>query len=160
MNLDNINKWLTLSANAGVLVGIIFLSLEIQQSNRIATANTEIEIRNNFSSVNESIYSDPYVSDLLVKLGDHQAILGDSEKLRFGSFIRRMMNVWLAIETAYENDMAPEETYNLIEDDIRGMFGRYPAGLPIWREVYGSYPALQDTQTFVLINNVLQEKNF
>ena len=45
MNMDILNKWLTLVANAGVIAGIIFLSIEvgqqsesIDQSNRIANA--------------------------------------------------------------------------------------------------------------------------
>lgn len=36
MNTDSVNKWLTLAANIGVLAGIIFLSIEIRQTNRIA----------------------------------------------------------------------------------------------------------------------------
>lgn len=32
MNLDNLNKWLTLASNLGVLIGIIFLTVEINQN--------------------------------------------------------------------------------------------------------------------------------
>ena len=32
MNLEKLNQWLTLTANVGVLVGIIFLAIEIQQN--------------------------------------------------------------------------------------------------------------------------------
>ena len=32
MNLDNLNKWLTLVANLGVVVGIFFLAIEIRQN--------------------------------------------------------------------------------------------------------------------------------
>lgn len=39
MNLDNLNKWLTLVANIGVLAGIAFLAIELQQSNKIAISS-------------------------------------------------------------------------------------------------------------------------
>jgi len=32
MNLDNLNRWITLGANIGVLAGIIFLAIEINQN--------------------------------------------------------------------------------------------------------------------------------
>jgi hypothetical protein len=33
MNLDKLNRWLSLLANLGVLVGLIFLIAELNQSN-------------------------------------------------------------------------------------------------------------------------------
>jgi hypothetical protein len=44
-------------ANIGVIIGLIFLVLEIRQSNRIATATSEIEIRTMFSELNEALYA-------------------------------------------------------------------------------------------------------
>lgn len=38
MNLDGINKWLSLGANVGVLVGIIFLAMEIRQNSEVTIA--------------------------------------------------------------------------------------------------------------------------
>ena len=39
MDLDRLNKWLTLVANFGVLVGIIFLILELSQNTQALRAN-------------------------------------------------------------------------------------------------------------------------
>lgn len=40
MKLENANSWLALVANIGVIVGIVFLALEINQSNRHAQSAT------------------------------------------------------------------------------------------------------------------------
>ena len=40
MNIERLNSWLTLIANIGVIAGIIFLALEIDQSNREARSAT------------------------------------------------------------------------------------------------------------------------
>ena len=38
MNADTVNKWLTLSANLGVVIGLILLLIEIDQNNDLARA--------------------------------------------------------------------------------------------------------------------------
>jgi hypothetical protein len=35
MNLDNVNKWLTLVANFGVVAGIVFLAVEVRQNQEV-----------------------------------------------------------------------------------------------------------------------------
>ena len=62
-------------ANIGVIVGLAFLIMEIRQANKIAVANTEIEIRSLFSGVNEALYAVPGFDELLVKLKDEDAEL-------------------------------------------------------------------------------------
>ncbi len=38
MDFDRLNRWLTLGANIGVLIGIVFLAVEIRQSTKVARA--------------------------------------------------------------------------------------------------------------------------
>jgi hypothetical protein len=38
MNMDKLNKWLMLVANIGVIVGIAFLAVEVNQNNRLLRA--------------------------------------------------------------------------------------------------------------------------
>ena len=38
MDEDKVNKWLTLGANIGVLIGIIFLAVEIRQNTEMTRA--------------------------------------------------------------------------------------------------------------------------
>lgn len=42
MNLDSLNKWLTLLANLGVVAGIIFLAIEIRQNQISLDRNSEL----------------------------------------------------------------------------------------------------------------------
>ena len=45
MNLDNLNKWLTLLANFGVVAGLILLAVEVRQNQTVLEQNQEIMIR-------------------------------------------------------------------------------------------------------------------
>jgi len=42
MKLDDINKWLMLVANFGVIAGIFFLGIEVQQNNELMEAQTRL----------------------------------------------------------------------------------------------------------------------
>jgi hypothetical protein len=44
MNLDRVNRWLTLAANIGVIAGIAFLGIELQQNNRLSAAQAEVNL--------------------------------------------------------------------------------------------------------------------
>ena len=101
MDMDRANRWLTFGANIGVIVGILFLAVEIRQSNRIAIASTEIDVRNSFASSNRSLYSDSDFAELIVKISDVDAQLTPAEEWRVYQYVLEGVNTWLAIETAY-----------------------------------------------------------
>lgn len=42
MNLDKLNRWLTLGANVGVLLGIFFLAFELRQNNALLQSEASI----------------------------------------------------------------------------------------------------------------------
>jgi hypothetical protein len=44
VNVDSRNRWLTLTANAGVIIGLIFLALEIKQNTEVARSAVDLEI--------------------------------------------------------------------------------------------------------------------
>ena len=46
MDTDKVNRWLTLGANLGVLVGIILLVVELQQNREMMQAQTRNELSN------------------------------------------------------------------------------------------------------------------
>ncbi len=42
MKADNVNRWLTLGANVGVVIGIVFLAVELQQNNELLQSQADI----------------------------------------------------------------------------------------------------------------------
>jgi hypothetical protein len=42
MNMDKLNRWLTLGANVGVLLGIFFLAFELRQNNALLQSEASI----------------------------------------------------------------------------------------------------------------------
>ena len=147
-------------ANIGVIIGLVFLILEIQQANKIATATTEIEIRSLFSELNEALYAVPEFSELLVKAQDRDAELTAQEKVRINGFVLRLSNAWQAVEVAAVNDLLPSDTFSVIEDDVRIVLTSYPAFAPFFRQMVDDYPGQGSRKVFQVIEKVLDEQGF
>jgi hypothetical protein len=157
LDTDRLNRWLSLIANVGVIVGIIFLAVEIQQSNRIAIAAAEIDIRNGLAAGNQGKYLDDEFAEIIAKLSDPDAELTPADQYRGYQYIIEGLNVFLAIETAHANGMLPQETYGIIEDDIRKDMKSYPKTIALYRQAHDNYPSLSQTDVFQTVERVLQD---
>lgn len=154
----NIGQTVNTLANVGVIAGIIFLILEIQQANRIARVSAEYDLRNNFSSVNELVLVNDELAEFLFRRSEDGAVLDSTARVRAGAWTRRSLNVWLAAESAYENGIATEVTYNNIFDDIRfEIENSGPSMRAVWRDTLNVYPSLSDTAVFMYITELLEE---
>ncbi len=151
-------QMLQILANVGVIAGIVFLAIEIQQSNRIAKATTEIEIRDNWSSINAAIYSDPAIAELLVKCKSVDPKLTEVEKEQASAFVFQWVNNWLAIEHAYNNGMVTQDTYAEVNDDIRLLVGIYPGLVPFLVYMRDSIPSLSESNVFQTITELIGDQ--
>ena len=67
MDLDTSNRWLTLSANLGVLVGIILLVVELNQNRDMMRAQTRNEIARATQELLTSWATSPELADVVVR---------------------------------------------------------------------------------------------
>ena len=85
MDADKLNKWLTLGANLGVLVGILFLAVELKQNNELLQAQAEFNYFQNRLTHTESLRVSPEYGDLLAKM-DSGEDLSPSEQIRADAY--------------------------------------------------------------------------
>jgi len=96
MNIDNLNRWLTLISNVAVLVGIIFLVIELQQNNLIAKAQTRTEITR-ASVENTRLLQDPISLSVFTKLRNNEEVTEQEAMwltLAFESTFKAWQNVY------------------------------------------------------------------
>lgn len=157
MNAEHVNKWLTLLANIGVLVGIIFLVVEIRQSNRIAVATTEISVREQWVSHNENVLTNHAVAELLVKAADPSAEFSAAEIEKLYAYLYASLNTWLATEIAYSQGMLTRATFELTLDDIRSVLQDYPALHPLVQEAIDAFPSVADSHVYTAMRQALED---
>lgn len=156
MDTAQLNKWLSLAANFGVIAGIIFLVFEIQQSNSIAIATTELSIRENYITFHEYTLLDENVAKLILKAGDANAEFTPLEEERIYAYVGLYINQWIATETAYRYGMLPRTSFEIVFEDIRGILGYSPAMKPYFREFITDYPSIDNFETTATIREVTE----
>lgn len=129
MNTDTLNRWLTLGANVGVLLGIFFLAFELKQNNELLQSQasvTYVELRR--EGINNLTQNDELLKSMLkAKEGIE---LNDLEMLRLQTFYRTVFVNW-------------EWEYEQFEKGILDVLDQPPEDR--WRPAVGFYPLLKET---------------
>ena len=64
---QRLNSWITLLANLGVLGGLVFVGLEIQQNTSQLRADASQAITESVNQLNAGVYGDPTLADVLLR---------------------------------------------------------------------------------------------
>ena len=97
MNTDRLNRWMTLGANLGVLVGIILLIVELTQNREMMRAQIRNDIAAHEVQRMDILVADAELAEILVRVQNGED-LSPSEEIRarfrrYGSF-RSWENVY------------------------------------------------------------------
>ena len=95
MDVDKMNRWLTLVANVGVVGGLIFLGVEIQQNTNAVRASALQESMNVARQQLLTIATDPEISR--ISNADYEQ-LSDNDKLRRSALAR---SFWLGMHNLF-----------------------------------------------------------
>ena len=93
MNLDRLNRWMTLAANIGVLAGIIFFAFELRQNTTTSRLQAASEFQGSFSEIEFFIAQSPEFAELLVK-GRTGAEVNGADQLRLTVFYGNVLRTW------------------------------------------------------------------
>jgi hypothetical protein len=112
MNMDNINKWLTLAANLGVLAGIVFLAIEVQQNNNMMRAQTRDAMTDKLMNWYASIDSNQYTASTFIKGNSGQELDENSgEGLAYSFMVLGNLHMWENELYQYQMGLFDEEEF-------------------------------------------------
>ena len=135
MNLDNLNRWLTVGANLGVLIGIIFLIVEVQQNNLIARSQIRMDIAGAMRE-NIDMFRSPEAISITAKM-----IRGDQLNLEDRIFLtttyRSEIRAWENAAYQYSIGFLDEEEIEIYRSTWKARAASCKE--PIGREFYSTY---------------------
>ena len=136
--MEKLNQWLTLAANLGVLAGLVFLALEIQQNTSAINRQAEIE--------RTSRIMQPYIQDVATLYERVKAV--DGEEPEIGAFEERYdfstkeAVSWVAFLQSswrtYESDFSHLGPSAGLEADIAYMLS-FPDNQLFWAQLKKSF---------------------
>ena len=125
MKLDNLNHWLTLLANVGVLVGIIVVAVELQQ--------TQIEMRAETSTLRAEMARQNDITALELGMSElTQKIVGGEdltlpERSRATAFFRNLFRYYENLHYQNQLGVLDVEIWEANLNTIRNICTRNPA---------------------------------
>ena len=131
MNADNVNKWLTLSANFGVVIGLILLIVEISQNTEMMRAQINQSRTDTAISEQQALFNSDYMPAILKKRNGGEQ-LSEEEMYRYRSHFRSGMrnqdnNLW-----QYSQGFLGENTPRSIRGFARNVIGGTELGITTW----------------------------
>ena len=118
MDTDRLNRWLTLGANVGVLVGIIFLALEVRQTGDALKVQMTDSVANGFITLNMPTISDPQVANVWIAGLYRPESLTDTEAVQFSMYIRGLFNQYERLENLHEIGLINDEDWEFYAREI------------------------------------------
>ncbi len=132
-----------------LLASLVFLALEINQSNKIAIASVQYDILSDFNEYHRQVLADPEVAEFISKLENtDDTALSPAEKARAHSFVTIFINLWYAIQTAHDNGQLTDRDFQAYVEDARHAMFRYPRAVPFFKASVDSAPSIHDLEIF------------
>ena len=132
-----------------LLASLIFLAMEINQSNKIAIASIQYDILSDFNEYHREVLADLEIAEFISKLKRADDIpLSPAEKVRAHAFVTIFINIWYVIHTAHENGQLTDDTYQAYVQDAHSTLLAYPRAVPYFKESIQSAPSLIDLEIF------------
>jgi hypothetical protein len=102
MDSVKLNSWLGVLANIGVLIGIVFLAIEIRHASNIRQAQMADAAVAGHNELNLAVISDPQVARMFVVGLYEPDKLSDAEAVQFAMYIRSAVNQHLRLRRMHQ----------------------------------------------------------
>ena len=138
MVLDSLNRWLTLIANVGVLIGIALLILELDQNVTAVKAQTRSELSMGVVQILQDVYADPEFASIIER-GDGGGELTPSEQFRYEARSRALLRYWENVHYQYHNGLYDQSEYEAQKHAWKMYFERSTRLADVWCAIQAEY---------------------
>jgi hypothetical protein len=111
LDSDQLNRWLTLGANLGVLVGIILLVIELDQNRDMMRAQIRNELARGGADILLSVIHDREFADTLVRAGAGEPHTG-TEELQIEAWNDLLFGYWENVHYQYRQNLYDESEFS------------------------------------------------
>ena len=138
MDTNQLNRWLTLGANIGVLIGIVLLIVELDQNRDMIQAQTRNDISWQVTDFLTRVASDRDFSSLKYRaeLGEE---LSAEEESRYFYHFSANLRIWENIHYQYRQGMFDDSEFNAAISTWRWLISVNKRFVPIWCQSRQNY---------------------
>jgi len=128
------------------------LTWEVRQSNRIATAETELHLTGIYNTINVERAINPDFAKIFLKLAaPEKHLITATEGSQIQGLVWHWLDVMWAAQRAYENGLLSIEVRDAYQADLAFLLRRSPGIRPHFVTIYESMPSVHDNEIFTPI---------
>lgn len=121
MDVERIGGWLNLTANIAVLIGIVFLALEVRHAGNSTEMQMQDSLADGFNGLAVQLATDPALARLYVIGLSNPERLTDIESIQFGMFFRAYLNQQFRVFQLYQLGVMTEDDWRLSAEELGTM---------------------------------------
>ena len=133
MDANNVNRWLTLGANIGVLIGIILLIVKLSQTRDMMRAQTRNEISRGLFDVLSLTATNKELSDAWAR-DNLDEELTPGEQMMVNSRNNAIWRYWENAHYQYRQGLYDETEFSMQMNAIQNVLGRQKGPVKMWCE--------------------------
>jgi len=149
--------YLDLVGIAAVILSLLFVALEIRQSNRIAIADSETAFRTRVIELQSRVIENDELAAALVKLRNRDSEITPIENEKVYSWVLSSQTNWRSVEAAFRNGLVSEQTMNIVLATPRSVLGKYPGLEPYFRQIADDFGMTPDNS--LIWQSIFRELN-
>ena len=134
MEIDRLNKWITLGANIGLILGLIFLIVELKQNSDMMRAQTRHDIVSNMTNMPFNAAMNPEWASLKRRAEYGIGELTPDENFRYRNFAYVQLRYWEDIHYQYRSGLFDDPEYLALKETWRRVLNTYKSFPNYWCE--------------------------
>jgi hypothetical protein len=131
MKSEQLQGWLTLAANVGVLIGIVLLVAELSQNLTAARAQTRHDLSTDIVSLFTQVAGNEQLASLR-RRADAGELLSPDEKYQYELITRAFFRYWEDVHYQYRNGLYDETEFSRQRDAWKAYAGESEALVTWW----------------------------
>jgi len=131
LDSDRLNRWLTLGANLGVLIGIILLVIELDQNRDMMRAQIRNELARGITDILPSVIHNREFADTLVRAGAGEPLTA-TEELQIEAWYDLGFGYWENVHYQYRHDLYDESEFSRHTVAIAAVLEENPGMYSYW----------------------------
>jgi len=121
VDIEKVGSWLNLTANIAVLIGIVFLAIEVRHAGDSVEMQMQDSLANGFNDLAVELATNPELARLYVIGLNNPDRLTDEEAIQFGMFFRAYLNQQYRVYQLYQLGVMSEDDWILSAEELGTM---------------------------------------
>jgi hypothetical protein len=155
MESDKVNRWLTLGANIGVIVGLLLLVFEIRQNTIAVQTNARQQHFDQHTTLVLARLENPVLLQALMKGSDGLEDLSNEDRAYFIPYTVNVFRNHFIAHDLWQNGILPDSQWNTLVTSIKATFRTSKGAREYWRRRQENEPDEYSIEFVEFIDEIL-----